>query len=472
MNNQSENKPNVISQDELNAIYLNQKNFFNSGATIPYKYRISKLKELKKAIVTNRIKLQEALYSDLHKGSHESYMTEVGLVLYELSYTIKNLKKWMKPKKVKTPFFLKPGKSQIACNPLGLTLIISPFNYPVKLTFSPLISSIAAGNCTVIKTSELSKESSIRIAEILNNTFKNEFVYAINGGDKEFSKNLLTLKWDHIFFTGSSAVGKEIVKASVDNYSRVTLELGGKTPGIIHSDAELSHAANKIVYGKFLNSGQTCIAPDYLLIHESVRDKFLKKLKERIIKIYGANPYFCTHYGRIINDNHFLRLTALIDKNKVYHGGSSLREDLYIEPTLLEYVSVNDPIMKEEIFGPLLPVLTYKEFSEVKEIIKHVSPQPLAAYLFADDKNIQKRFENEIECGGSCINHTIQHIANVNLPFGGIGKSGTGSYNGYHGFIRFSHEKSIMKYTLRSDSPIIYPPYTGIKRKIVKFLLK
>jgi aldehyde dehydrogenase (NAD+) len=459
-----ENKKGIID------IVREQRCFFKTNATRSYKFRLEKLKLLRNEIKKTEKELSNALKKDLGKCEFESYASEIGFALYDLSHTIKNLKKWMKPKKVKTPILAQPATSKIIYTPLGVNLIISPFNYPIGLTLSSLSAAIAAGNTIIIKPSELTPTCSEIIEDLIKKIFNPKYVTVIQGGIQE-TNILLEQKFDHILFTGGPKVGAIVMTAAAKNLTPVTLELGGKNPCIVHSDANLQIAVNRIVYGKFLNLGQTCLAPDYILVHEDVHDIFLNMLKQRIIKMYGKNPILSNDYGRIVNTKHIDRLDTLIEKSKVIIGGEVNRRERYIAPTVIKGASLEDQIMQEEIFGPLLPVLTYKNIDDIYKIIAKLPQHPLALYLFTKNKNLQKEISENIQFGGGCINHCLQHFINPNLPFGGVGISGMGNYHGFCGFETFSHKKSLMKAATWFDSSMIYPPYKT-KLKIIKMLMK
>jgi aldehyde dehydrogenase (NAD+) len=445
---------------DIGEIVRKQHVFFNSSATHAYSFRIHKLEKLKKSINKYEDQFRTALKKDLGKSEFESYATETGFVLHDLTNTIKQLKKWMKPVRIKTPLICQPASSQIIFTPLGVNLIISPFNYPIGLTFAPLIAAIAAGNTAVIKTSELTPSCGMEIQNLIEETFDPAYVAYIPGEVPE-TKLLLREKFDHIFFTGSPRVGAIVMEAAARHLTPVTLELGGKSPCIVHSDANMQIAVNRIVYGKFINTGQTCIAPDYVMVHQSRKEEFLEKITQRIIKIYGEDASLSPDLGRIVNARHHRRILALIDQKKVVVGGQFNEADRYIAPTVLKNVTLNDKIMAEEIFGPVLPVMEYTHFDEIYDVISKLPQHPLACYIFSQNKAAQQELISRIQFGGGCVNHCIQHIVNHNLPFGGVGESGIGSYHGFSGFERFSHKKSVFNAATWFDLPLIYPPYKG-----------
>lgn len=460
-----------ISQNIIDTV-SKQHVFFNSEATVSFNFRIKQLKSLKCAIEKNEGGIVDALKKDLGKPEFESYLSEIGFVLLDLSHTIKHLKKWMKARKITTPFLSQPASSKIIYSPLGVNLIISPFNYPFGLTFSPLVAAIAAGNTVVVKTSELTTNVSLVIKKIIEETFIPEYVAYIEGEIPETSM-LLEQKFDHVFFTGSPVVGSIVMQAAAKKLTPVTLELGGKSPCIVHKDANIDIAVKRIVYGKFMNAGQTCIAPDYVLVHEEVKDVFLNKLKHRIDFLYGKDPFVSENYGRIVNKRHHKRLIDLIIQEKVIIGGKYNREEKFISPTVMQNVTLDDAVMKDEVFGPILPVLSYKKLDEAFNVIRQLPQHPLAGYIFSKSKNVQDDFIKKIQFGGGCINNCLQHLGNLNLPFGGVGNSGMGSYHGFNGFEQFSHKKSILKSATWFDNfSLLYPPYNNMKLKLIKKLLR
>ena len=458
------------NEQEIIEVVRKQHAFFKSSVTNAYDFRINELQKLKSGIQKFESQFITALKDDLGKSEFESYATEIGFTLHDLTNTIKHLKKWIKPKKVKTPLLCQPASSKILFTPLGVNLIISPFNYPVGLTFAPLIAAIAAGNTSVVKTSELTPNVSKTIQKLIKEVFDPEYVAYIPGEVPETTL-LLKQKFNHIFFTGSPRVGSIVMEAAAKHLTPVTLELGGKSPCIIHSDANMKIATNRIVYGRFMNAGQTCVAPDYVMVHQSIKEEFLKKIKQRIINLYGDDASLSPDFGRIVNEQHHSRITGLIDQDKVIVGGQFNKTDRYIAPTVMKNVTLNDKIMKEEIFGPILPVIEYDGFDEVFNIIDKLPQHPLACYIFSESKTVQDELISRIQFGGGCVNHCIQHLANPNLPFGGVGKSGIGSYHGFNGFERFSHKKSILKAASWLDLSLIYPPYQR-KIKSIRRIMK
>lgn len=449
--------------DQIKKIVEKQRLFLNKGEAKDYKFRIESLKSLKKSIKRYENEIYQALYKDLGKSFEESFLTEYNMVIGEIDFFIKNLKKLMETKKVSTPLITFKSKGEIYYEPYGHVLIISPWNYPFQLTFLPLVGAIAAGNTVLVKPSEFSVNTSELIEEILKKTFKDDHVSIVQGGVPETSF-LLEFKFDYIFFTGSSQVGKIVMKAAAEHLTPTTLELGGKSPTIVCQDSDLKIAAKRIVWGKFTNAGQTCIAPDYLYVHKSVKKKLIKYMIKNIRDFYGEYPKKSSDYGRIITEKHLSRLVGFLNKEEVLFGGNYDLQEKYMEPTLLEIKDWDHPIMQEEIFGPLLPILEFESLSHISEEIKK-RPKPLALYLFTkSDKNIDFILK-EISFGGGCINDTILHLASDEMPFGGVGDSGMGSYHGKYSFETFSHQKSILNKNFKPDFDLRYPPYgKNIKR--------
>lgn len=431
--------------------------------------RKEKLKKFSHVISLHENDIIEALHKDFGKPAFEAYLTEINVVQSDLKDTIKNIHAWAKPKKVRASILNFPSSDYIYTEPYGKTLIISPWNYPFQLAICPLIAAYAAGNSIVLKPSELTPHTSSLISKIIRETFDVKEVVAVLG-DAEIAKSQLAKRWDYIFFTGSPAVGKEIAKAAAGNLTPVTLELGGKNPCIIDKNANLQIAAKRIVWGKFINAGQTCIAPDYLLIHKGVKTKFIRLLQQEIINAYGEDPKLSPDFTRIINKKHFLRLVGMIDEAKTITGGIHDEESLYIAPTLIDEPSFDSAIMEDEIFGPLLPLISYENESDLEKIISKYE-KPLSLYVFTDDKAFAERAIRKFSFGGGCINDTVVHFSNKRLPFGGVGNSGMGAYHGKKSYDTFSHQKAIVKKATWLDIPLRYAPY-GNKLKLIRKLLK
>ncbi|PRR80115.1 Aldehyde dehydrogenase [Clostridium liquoris] len=447
-----------MDKNDFSLILSNQKKFFRNNGTLDVNFRIHQLKKLKSLIIKNEEAIYEALKKDLNKSDFESYVSEVGFVLGEINFTIKNIKNWCRVKKVKTPLVHLPGKSYILKEPYGSVLIIGPWNYPFQLLIAPLVGAIAAGNCALLKPSELSPNVSKFITKLINENFNAEYIHAVEGGIEETS-SLLSLKWDYIFFTGSVNVGKVVMKAASYNLAPVTLELGGKSPCIIDKSVNLKLAAKRLVWGKFFNTGQTCIAPDYLFIHKDIVKDFIPLLKNTIKEFYGENPINSEYYGRIINTKHFTRLNNYLKDGTIIFGGNVNEEELYISPTLIIGSSINSPIMNDEIFGPILPMFQYENLNEVISFINS-RPKPLSLYFFSNDKNNIKKITSNTSSGSVCINDTLSQITTPYLPFGGVGTSGMGKYHGKWSFDTFTHEKSVMNKSFKFDLSVKYPPYT------------
>lgn len=419
-----------------------QKVFFRSGKSRDTAFRIASLKRLRAVIAENEKEILAAVYADLHKEETDTSATELAGVYHEIKFAIRHLRDWAARERVFTPFFMRPSRSYIYKEPYGVALIIAPWNYPFQLLLMPLIGAIAAGNTAILKPSELSAHTSSVMERIINQAFPPGYIRVVCGAASE-TQALLELPVDYIFFTGSAAVGKIVMTAAAKNLIPLTLELGGKSPAIIHESAALGTAARRVSLGKFLNAGQTCIAPDYVLVHESVKDAFIDEMIKVIIKFYGEDASRHPRYCRIINDRHFRRLTALIDPSKIIYGGKTIAADRYIEPTLLYPVDWDDEIMQDEIFGPLLPVIAYKDLDEIINRIND-RPHPLSLYMFVNNRSARRKIIREASFGGGAVNNTLMQIVSPYLPFGGLGSSGLGRYHGRYSFETFSHTKSIL----------------------------
>lgn len=451
---------------DIKKLVIMQRQYYNTGKTRDISFRLEKLKRLKSVVLENEEKILFALKKDLNKSNFEGFMTEIGMFYSELDFAIKNIRKWSKTKRVNSSMVNFPSISKIIPQPYGITLIMSPWNYPFQLALIPLVWSVAAGNCVILKTSEYSVSTSSIVKEIIENTFSREYVAVVQGNQEE-SEKLLLERFDYIFFTGSTNVGKIVMKSASEYLTPTTLELGGKSPCIILKDADIELTAKRLTWGKLINAGQTCVAPDYVLVHEDRKDELIEKIKYYIIKYFGDNPCNNEQFPKIINERHFNRILSLIDTDKVVYGGICNNKTLKIEPTIVDNVNWDDNIMKEEIFGPIFPILTYKNLDEViQEIIQR--PNPLALYIFTKNKKLENKILEMIPAGGCCINDTITHIATNYLPFGGVGESGMGSYHGKAGFDTFTHYKSVLK-KLNLDIPIRYAPYND---KLIKILKK
>lgn len=452
----------------IKLILNKQRAFFNLNSTKDISFRKEQLKKLNKVIVDHEKDIINALNKDLGKSEFESYSTEIGMVLSEISYALKHIDNWTKVEKVKTPMTNFKSKSYIYPEPYGNVLIISPWNYPFQLTLLPLVGAVAAGNTAIIKPSSSSIHTSKIMEKIINENFPEEFIHVLDAKSKE-SRKVLDEKFDYIFYTGSPSVGKMVMKKAAENLTPITLELGGKSPCIVDKEGDLELFAKRITWGKLLNSGQTCVAPDYLYVHKDIKEEFIKYLIKYIEEFYGKDMENNEDYVRIINEKHFNRLNNLIDRDKVIYGGNSDLEKLYIEPTIMDNVNWNDKVMAEEIFGPIFPILEYDSIVEVIEEIKK-RPRPLALYIFSTNEKIIDKVINNISFGGGCINDTIMHLTNPNMPFGGIGNSGMGSYHGKYSFDTFTHYKSISNKSLSPDIEMRYPPYKGNLKWVKRFM--
>ena len=455
----------------IKACYNSQRNFFDTGKTKNIDFRIANLKKLKAIIKKNEEKILEALNKDLGKSNFEGYATEIGLVYEEINLSIKKIKKWSKREKVKSPIIYYPSKSYIYKEPYGVTLIIGPFNYPFQLVMAPLVGAICAGNTAIIKPSENTVNTAKLIEKIINENFEAEYLKVIEPlGGKEVVTQLLELPVDYIFFTGSIKVGKIVMEKASKKLTSITLELGGKSPCIVDKDAKLEYAAKRIVWGKFINAGQTCVAPDYLYVHKEIKEELLKLIVMEIRKQYGEDLKSSPDYPRIVNKNAVDKLVKYISEGTVYFGGKYDKDNLFIEPTILTDIKENSLVMEEEIFGPILPV---KEFDYLDEVTKYVNQKdkPLAIYYFSENKKKVEQILNDITCGGVTINDTIIHVANPSLPFGGVGSCGMGKYHGKASFDTFSHEKSVMKRGTFIEFEIRFAPFEG-KIKLLKKVMK
>lgn len=460
-----------MTNEQIASLLDKQREYYKSGVTVPVNFRIKQLKKLYAAIKKYENEILQALHTDLGKSDYESFMCEIGLVLSEITYMIRHTKKFAKRKTVFTPitnFHAHCFKQPV---PYGNTLIMSPWNYPFLLTVDPLADAIAAGNTAVVKPSAYSPATSAIISKIISECFDAEYIAVITGGRAE-NAALLEQKFDFVFFTGSQAVGKEVLRHTAEHLTPAVLELGGKSPCIVDKSANIALAAKRIVFGKFLNCGQTCVAPDYILCESSVKDKFINEVASQIKIQYGDNPLKNKDYGRIINQKHFERLCGLIDKNKVIIGGETDCGSNRIAPTVMDNVTENDAVMGEEIFGPIMPILTFDDFDKMVDNLKD-KDKPLALYLFSSDKGQIKRITTELSYGGGCINDVVVHLSTSEMGFGGVGQSGMGSYHGKDGFDAFSHYKSIMDKKTWLDLPMRYQPYKNkMYEKLLHLFLK
>ncbi|MBS0628747.1 MAG: aldehyde dehydrogenase [Verrucomicrobia bacterium] len=456
---------------DIKAVLNAQRKFFNSGATLSLDFRLEQLKKLQQVIEDHESEIYEALKQDLNRDETSAFFGDIAIPLLNFKKTLKGLKKWMTPKKVHTPFPLFwPGRSEIHYEPYGVALIISPWNYPFQLSFGPLIAAIAAGNCVILKPSEVSAHSEKLLVRLINENFPAEFIHVVTGGPAETQK-LLEEHFDYILYTGNTRGGKIVMTAAAKHLTPVTLELGGKSPCIVDESADLDYSAQRIALGKFFNAGQTCIAPDYIYVHKDRKEELLKRIEKITNEFYGQDPARSPSYGKIISKNQFERLSKLLQNGRVIFGGQTDPQKNYIAPTAIDQISWDDPIMKEEIFGPVLPILTFDHLDEVVKAIKNYD-KPLALYYFSKDDQKTNQILLETSFGGGCVNDCIMHVANPDMPFGGVGPSGIGSYGGEFGFKTFSHAKSIYKKTWLHYPSFVYPPYSEKSLKMLKKLVK
>lgn len=459
-----------MNSNEIKELIITQRKFFRTGATLPVGARLKALLKLKACILKYESAIHTALKKDLGKSELESYMCETGMTLSELSYMIKHIFSFTKEKSVRTPLSQFHARSYKKPSPYGVVLIMSPWNYPFMLTMEPLVDAIAAGNTAIVKPSAYSPHTSEIIQKIIEECFNKEYVSVVTGGRAE-NTCLLNEHFDYIFFTGSQTVGKEVMKKASAHLTPVTLELGGKSPCIVDKTANIKLAAKRIVFGKFLNCGQTCVAPDYIYCDRAIKDKLISAINHQIKKQFGQNPLNNKNYGKIINEKHFDRILNLIDDSKVVYGGKHDRSALRIEPTVMDRVTFSDPVMQEEIFGPVMPVMIYDSLDEVLTNVNAL-PHPLALYLFTSSKETVKRVTSQCGFGGGCVNDTIIHLATSEMGFGGFGESGMGAYHGKTGFDTFSHYKSIVDKKTWLDLPMRYQPYKKIYNKVIHIFLK
>jgi aldehyde dehydrogenase (NAD+) len=450
---------------------MQMRAYFNTGATKPYAFRKEQLKKLQAAVKKYESQLHEALYTDLKKSAEECWVTETGFLLSEISNILKHLKSWMQPETVSTNLLNIPSKSFVLQEPLGVVLIISPWNYPFQLLMTPLAGAMAAGNCIVLKSSEFAPATSAVMKQLIEENFDKNYIQFVEGdGAAVIPEMMNNFTFDHVFYTGSTAVGKIIYKMAAERLVPVTLELGGKSPCIVESDANINVSAKRIAFAKFSNAGQMCVAPDYVLVHASKKEELLEAFKKVLFGFFGDDASISHEYGKIINEKQFNRLTGYLQQGEIVCGGKTNIDQLYIEPTILVDVSLGAAIMKEEIFGPILPVISFETAEEAKSIIAN-NPNPLAFYVFTSSKQKEADWLTDIPFGGGCINNTALHLTNHNLPFGGRGFSGSGQYHGKYSFETFSHKKAVMKTPTWFDPAIKYPPFKG-KMKLFKMVIR
>ena len=460
-----------FTQQDVEQMIAEQRDFYFTRATKDIEFRKKQLLKLKETIKKYEQDVLEALYLDLRKSEFEAYSNEIGIVYDSIHQFLKNIDAWSRPVTVKTPLHFQPAKSYIVREPYGVTLIIAPFNYPFQLVMEPLIGAIIGGNTAIVKPSESAVHTAVIVKKIIEETFDSFYVRVVEG-EKDEVTALIHASFDYIFFTGSVAVGKVVAKAAAERLTPIALELGGKSPAIVDQTADLFVAAKRIVWGKFNNAGQTCVAPDYVMVHEKVAKKFIKLVKEAIREFYGKNMQSSADFARIINMRHFDRLQQIIDAEKasITFGGLTDRDDLYIEPTIIEDVTWQSPSMEDELFGPILPILTYSQLPRAIYEIRQL-PKPLAAYLFTENENAMDYFLDELPFGGGCINDVITHVGNTHLPFGGVGPSGVKAYHGKASYESFTHPKSIMQRSSKLANGLLFPPYNQ-KVKLVRTIMK
>lgn len=457
-----------IYMESINQLVKSQRRFFYSGVTKEYTFRHKQLQQLQKMLQKNEKYIYQALKEDLRKSKQETLTTELGILYTEIDMALKHLKDWMKPEKVPVPLTHKGTKNTVLKEPYGVTLMIAPWNYPLQLALAPVIGALAAGNTVIIKPSEFASATSNLLQQMVTSYFQQDYV-AVVEGEKDVSQALLAEEFDYIFFTGSPHVGKEVMKQASNHLTPVTLELGGKSPAIVDKDANIRLAAKRIIWGKFTNAGQTCVAPDYIYVHEKVKQPLVQEMKKYIKQFYGKHPLKNKNYVRIIHQKHFNRLCEFLTDGTIIHGGGTNLEKLLIEPTILDEVTWDDSVMQEEVFGPILPVLPFTKLDEVVTAITN-RDKPLALYYFGAQEKKQDYVTSSIPFGGGCVNDTLYHLANPHLPFGGVGNSGMGAYHGKYSFDTFSHYKGIMKQTTAFDVPLRYPG-SKLRQSIVKRIM-
>lgn len=460
-----------FTQADVENMIEEQRTYYFTRATKDIEFRKAQLVKLKETIKKYEKDVIQALKLDLNKSEFEAYATEIGIVYDSISYMLDHLDEWMKPEAVKTPIQFQPGKSFIVREPYGVVLIIGPFNYPFQLVIEPLLGAIIGGNTAIVKPSESSVHTAAILKTILEETFEPYYVRVVEG-EKEEVTALIHASFDYIFFTGSVAVGKIVAKAAAERLTPIALELGGKSPAIVDQTANLDVAAKRIAWGKFNNAGQTCVAPDYVLVQRSVYKKFVQKLQKTLTQFYGKDPQQSKDFGRIINERQFNRLQSILDQEagNITFGGHTEADDLYIEPTILENVDWSSPSMEDELFGPIMPIMAYEDLPRVIHCVRQL-PKPLAAYLFSENEGAIEYFLEELPFGGGCINDVITHVGNAHLPFGGVGPSGVKAYHGKASFENFTHPKSILKRSSKLANNLLFPPYKQ-KVKLVRTIMK
>jgi len=461
-----------IEDDILKARFDDKKAFFASGATLDRRFRLRQLKALKEAVRAREGRIQDALAGDFGKPSLESYMTEIGILYGEIDYAARRLSSWMRPKRVHGGLALFPTRFEVRAVPKGVSLIVGPWNYPFQLVMSPLVGSIAAGNCAVVKPSHVTSRVSAVIEELIGSTFRPEYISAVPGpGSSVVPELMKRYRFDHVFFTGSPAVGRQVAAAAAETHTSVTLELGGKSPAIVDDGVDLADAARRIAWAKCINAGQTCVAPDYALVRESVKAEFVARYKEALLEFFGPDPKDSPDLARIVNERRFDTVASYLTGAVALAGGRTDRAARYVEPTLLDEPPLDAPVMTEEIFGPVLPLITFRDAAEAKAIIER-NPFPLALYLFSKDRAFIEDVFANVRFGGGCLGNAIVHLSDPRVPFGGVGGSGLGNYHGKHGFDAFSHEKTLAFSSPLAMNSFAFPPYTKKKLSLLRLLLR
>jgi aldehyde dehydrogenase (NAD+) len=457
---------------EADALLAKQQAFYNSGATRPWAFRIGQLGALRAMVQRYEAEIIAALKADLGKSPFEAYGSEIGVLLAEITHTQRHLRRWMRPRRRPTPLSLFPSRSQVLAQPRGVTLIMAPWNYPLMLVLAPLVSAIAAGNTAILKPSELAPATEALLVKMIGETFDPDYISVVTGPGQELTEQLIARhQLGLVFFTGSTRVGRLVMQAAARQLTPVVLELGGKSPAIVAEDADLAHAAKKIVFSKLLNAGQTCVAPDYLLVHTSIKDRLVALLKQELERQYGPDPQQSPDLGRIINEQRYQILASYLKQGRLLHGGQHDAASRYIAPTLLDEVDPASPLMQEEIFGPVLPILTYQTLDEAKALVER-HPNPLALYVYTRSRATERYLLEQLSFGGGCVNNGLVHLANPHLPFNGVGNSGMGMYHGYEGFRTFSHLKSVLKTPTWADLPVWYAPHQPWHLKVMKWFLR
>jgi aldehyde dehydrogenase (NAD+) len=462
----------ISAMYEIAAGFEEKRSYFDDGHTKSLEFRLSQLRSLRAVVRENEERILEALHKDLRKPAFEAYTAEIGVLYTEIRYALRNLKRWMKPEKTRTPLVFQPSSSSVHSEPLGIVLIIGPWNYPINLLLIPLVGAIAAGNCAILKPSYKTPHTSKLIAEMVSETFEHSYISAVQGPGASVGPELIErYRFDHIFFSGSAGVGRVIAEMAGRFLTPVTLELGGKSPVVVDRSANIKVAARRLAWAKFFNAGQTCICPDYLLVHESVRDELISSIKEAIHELFGDDPIKSESYGRIVSEKRIDDLARLLERGTIIMGGRVVRDEKYVEPTIIGDVTVDDPIMEEEIFGPILPVLTFNTLEEVVGIVRK-NRHPLSFYVFTESPETENYLIENLEFGGGCVNNCMVHFASTFLPFGGVASSGMGSYHGKASYDLFSHRKAIVRTSTLIDPALNYAPYDSKKMALARLFMR